>query len=65
MQVFLSSVAIKNAYCLGIGKDKLEIVDKQRANITRQELVYNLRLAALVVYLVVARYKANNTAYKE
>jgi hypothetical protein len=50
---------------LGIGKDELEIVDKQRANVTRQELVDDLRFAALVVYLVIARHKTNNAAYEE
>jgi hypothetical protein len=50
---------------LGIGKDELEIVDKQRANVARQELVDDLRLAALVVCLVIARHKANNATYEE
>jgi hypothetical protein len=50
---------------LGIGKDELEIVDEQRANVTRQELVDDLRFAALVVCLVIARHKTNNAAYEE
>jgi hypothetical protein len=63
--VFFTGVAIKHGYRLGIGKDELEIVDEQRADVTRQELVDDLRFAALVVCLVIARHETNNAAYEE